>query len=41
MAPAKSSRPRKIEEESDAGAYNLLIEPDHEDDTTNQESGDA
>jgi hypothetical protein len=41
MAPAKSSRLRQIEEESDAGASNLPIGPDHEDDTTNQGSGDA
>jgi hypothetical protein len=41
MAPRKSSHPRKIEEESDAGASNFSIEPDHEDDTTYQGSGDA
>jgi hypothetical protein len=41
MAPTKSSRPRQIEEESDATVPNLPIGPDHEDDTTNQESGDA
>jgi hypothetical protein len=41
MALTKSSRPRQIEEESDAGAPNLPIGPDHEDVTTNHESGDA
>jgi hypothetical protein len=41
MAPTKSSCPRQIEEESDATAHNLSIGPDHEDDTTNQGSGDA
>jgi hypothetical protein len=41
MAPAKSSHLRKIEEESDAGAPNLPIGPDHEDGTTNQGNGDA
>jgi hypothetical protein len=41
MAPTKSSRPRQIEEESDAEAPNLSIGPDHEDDTTNQGSGDV
>jgi hypothetical protein len=41
MAPTKSSRPRKIEEESDAEVPNLPIGPDHEDGTTNQGSGDA
>jgi hypothetical protein len=41
MAPTKSSRPRQIEEESDTGAPNLPIGPDHEDGTTNQGSGDA
>jgi hypothetical protein len=41
MAPTKSSRPRQIEEESDARAPNFLIGPDHEDDTTNQGSGDG
>jgi hypothetical protein len=32
---------RQIEEESGVGAPNLPIGPDHEDDTTNQGSGDA
>jgi hypothetical protein len=41
MAPRKSSRPRQIEEESDAGAFNFRRGPDHEDDTTNQGSSDA
>jgi hypothetical protein len=41
MAPTKSSHPRQIEEERDAGASNLPIGPDHEDDTTNQGSGDV
>jgi hypothetical protein len=41
MAPAKSSHPRKIEEESDSAAPNLPIGPDHDDDTTNQGSGDT
>jgi hypothetical protein len=41
MAWTKSSRPRQIEEEIDARAANLPIGPDHEDDTTNQGSGDA
>jgi hypothetical protein len=41
MTPTKSSRVRQIEEESDAGASNFLIGPDHEDDTTNQRSGEA
>jgi hypothetical protein len=41
MAPTKSSRPRQIEKESGAGAPNLPTGPDHEDDTTNQGSGDA
>jgi hypothetical protein len=41
MASTKSSRPRQIEEESDAGVPNLPIGPDHEDDATNQGSGDA
>jgi hypothetical protein len=31
MAPTKSSRPRQIEEESDARAPNLPIGPDNED----------
>jgi hypothetical protein len=41
MAPTKSSHPREIEEESGAGAPNFPKGPDHEDDTTNQGSGDA
>jgi hypothetical protein len=41
MARTKSSHPRQTEEESDARASNLLIGPDHEDDTTNQRSGDV
>jgi hypothetical protein len=41
MAPTKSSCPRQIEEESDAGVPNFPIGLDHEDDTTNQGSGDA
>jgi hypothetical protein len=41
MAPTKSSYPRQIEEESDAEASNFLIGPNHEDDTTNQGSGEA
>jgi hypothetical protein len=41
MAPTKSSRPRQIEEESDAGASNLPLGSDHEDDTTNQGSDDV
>jgi hypothetical protein len=41
MARTKSSCPRQTEEESDAGVPNLPIGPDHEDDTTNQGSGDA
>jgi hypothetical protein len=41
MAPTKSSRRRQIEEESDAGAPNFPIGLDHEDDTTNQGSGDV
>jgi hypothetical protein len=41
MAPTKSSYPRQIEEESDAGASNFPIGIDHEDDTTNQGSGDV
>jgi hypothetical protein len=41
MAPTKSSRPRQIEKESGVGAPNLPTGPDHEDDTTNQGSGDA
>jgi hypothetical protein len=41
MALTKSSHPRQIEEESDAAAPNLPIGPDHEDDITNQGSGDA
>jgi hypothetical protein len=38
MAPTKSSCPRQIEEESDAGAPNLLIGPDHEDEYGDNES---
>jgi hypothetical protein len=41
MAPTKSSCPRKIEEESGAGAPNFQKGPDHDDDTSNQGSGDA
>jgi hypothetical protein len=41
MEPTKSCRPRQVEEESDAGAPNLAIVPDHEDDTTKQGSGDV
>jgi hypothetical protein len=41
MVPAKSSHPRQIEKESGAGMPNLPTRPDHEDDTTNQGSGDA
>jgi hypothetical protein len=41
MAPTKSSHSRQIEEESDTGAPNLPIGPDHEDDITNQGSDDA
>jgi hypothetical protein len=41
MTPTKSSRLRQTEEESDAAAPNWPIGPDHEDDTTNQGSGDA
>jgi hypothetical protein len=41
MALTKSSHPRQIEEESDAGAPNLPTGPDHEDVTTNHGSGDA
>jgi hypothetical protein len=41
MAPTKSSRPRQIEEESDARVPNLPIGLDHEDGTTNQGIGDA
>jgi hypothetical protein len=41
MAPTKSSCPRQIEEESDAGAPNLPIGLDHEDGASNQGSGDA
>jgi hypothetical protein len=41
IAPTKSSHPRQIEEESDAGAPNLPIGADHEDDTTNEGSVDA
>jgi hypothetical protein len=41
MGPTNSSRPRQIEEESDAGVPNFPIGSDHEDDTTNQGSGDV
>jgi hypothetical protein len=41
MTLIESSRPRQIEEESDARAPNLPIGPNHEDDTTNQRSGDV
>jgi hypothetical protein len=41
MAQTKSSHPRQTEEESDTGAPNLPIELDHEDDITNQGSGDV
>jgi hypothetical protein len=41
MARTKLSRTRQIEEESDIGASNLPIGPNHQDDTTNQGSGDA
>jgi hypothetical protein len=41
MAPTKSSHPRQIEEERDAGAPNLTIGPDHVNGTSNQGSGDA
>jgi hypothetical protein len=41
MAPTKSSRPRQIEEESDAEVSNLPKGPGHEDGTSNQGSGDA
>jgi hypothetical protein len=41
MAPTKSSCPRQIEKESGARALNLPIGLDHEDDTTNQGSGDV
>jgi hypothetical protein len=41
MAPTKSSRPRQIEKESGARVPNLPTGPDHEDDTTNQGSGDV
>jgi hypothetical protein len=41
MESTKSSHPRQIEKESGARALNLPTGPDHEDDTTNQESGDA
>jgi hypothetical protein len=41
MARTKSSRPRQTEEESDVGEPNLSIGPYHENDTTNQESGDT
>jgi hypothetical protein len=41
MASTNSSRPRQIEEESDARAPNLLIVLDHEDGSTNQGSDDV
>jgi hypothetical protein len=41
VASTKSSYPRQIEEESGAGVPNFPKGPDHEDDTTNQRSGDA
>jgi hypothetical protein len=41
MALTKSSHPRQIEEESGAGVPNFPKGIDHEDDTTNQGSGDA
>jgi hypothetical protein len=41
MAPTKSNRPRQIEEECDTAAPNLPIGLDHEDDITNQGSGDV
>jgi hypothetical protein len=41
MALTKSSRPKQIEEENDAGVPNFPIGLNHEDDTTNQGSGDA
>jgi hypothetical protein len=41
MTLIKLSRPSKIEKESGAGVPNLPTGPDHEDDTTNQGSGDA
>jgi hypothetical protein len=41
MAQTKSSRPRQTKEASDAGAPNLPIEPDFENDTTNQGSVDV
>jgi hypothetical protein len=41
MTLTKSSCPRQIEEKSNAGVPNLPTGPDHEDGTTNQESGDA
>jgi hypothetical protein len=40
MALTKSSCPRQIEEENGAGVSNFPKGPDHEDDTTNQGSGD-
>jgi hypothetical protein len=41
MSPTKSSRPRQIEKESSARVPNFPIGLDHEDDTTNQGSGDV
>jgi hypothetical protein len=41
VASTKSSCPRQIEEESGAGVPNFPKGPDHEDDTTNQRSGDV
>jgi hypothetical protein len=41
MASTKSSRPRKIEKESGVRVPNLPTRTNHEDDTTNQGSGDA
>jgi hypothetical protein len=41
MTPTNSSRPRKIKEESGAGAPNFPIGLDHEDNTPNQGSGNA
>jgi hypothetical protein len=40
MTQTKTSLPRQIEEGSNVGAANFPIGPDHEDDTTNQWSGD-
>jgi hypothetical protein len=41
MASTKSSRPRQIEKESGVRVPNLPTRTNHEDDTTNQGSGDA